>query len=121
MIAYFPSILGLSIDNIRGRIADLHDLGFADPVKMVTLSPTILGFAIDNIRGRITDLRELGFNDPVRMVTSRPTILGYGRERVLLCGRIAAARQAIFLRWTEPCATRSRKVRCWFDYTGRWS
>jgi hypothetical protein len=88
MIAYFPSILGLSIDNIRGRIADLHDLGFADPVKMVTLSPTILGFAIDNIRGRITDLRELGFNDPVRMVTSRPTILGYGRERVLLCGRI---------------------------------
>jgi hypothetical protein len=88
MIAYFPSILGLGIDNIRGRIADLRELGFADPVKMVTLSPTILGFAIDNIRGRITDLRELGFNDPVRMVTSRPTILGYGRERVLLCGRI---------------------------------
>src|SRR4029078_4287222 len=73
---------------IRGRIADLHDLGFADPVKMVTSSPTILGLAIDNIRGRITELRELGFSDPVKMVTSRPAILGYARERVLLCGRI---------------------------------
>ena len=25
----------------------------------------------------------------------------------------ATARQAIFLRWTEPRAARSRKVRCW--------
>ncbi len=34
----------------------------------------------------------------------------------------AAARQAIFLGWTESRATRSRKVRCWFeDYTGWWS
>jgi hypothetical protein len=88
MIAYFPSILGLSIDNIRGRVADLHELGFADPVRMMASSPTILGLAIDNIRGRIADLRELGFSDPVNMVTSRPAILGYARERVLLCGRI---------------------------------
>src|SRR4051812_17779175 len=73
MIAYFPTILGLRIDNIRGRIDDLRELGVADPVKMITSSPTILGLAIDNIRGRITDLRELGFSDPVRMVTSRPS------------------------------------------------
>ena len=88
MITYFPTILGLGIENIRGRIADLRELGFSDPVKMVTLSPTILGLAIDNIRRRIADLRELGFDDPVKMVTSRPAILGYARERVLLCGRI---------------------------------
>jgi hypothetical protein len=88
MIAYFPSILGFGIDNIRGRIADLRDLGAADPVKIVALNPTILGLAIDNIRGRIADLRELGFNDPVKMVSSRPAILVYARERVLLCGRI---------------------------------
>jgi hypothetical protein len=35
--------LGLPIDNIRGKIADLRELGFADPMKMITLRPTILG------------------------------------------------------------------------------
>src|SRR6185369_15349215 len=88
MITSSPTILGLAIDNIRGRIAGLRELGFNDPVKMITSSPTILGLAIDNIRGKITDLRELGFSDPVKMVTSRPAILGYARERVLLCSRI---------------------------------
>src|SRR5262245_18625138 len=53
LIAYFPPILGLGIDNIRGRIADLRELGFSDPVQMITSGPTILGLAIDNIRGRI--------------------------------------------------------------------
>jgi mTERF len=88
VIAYFPSILGLGIDNIRGRMTDLRELGFSDPVQMITSSSTILGLAIDSIRGRIADLRELGFNDPVKMVTSRPAILSYSRERLLLCGRI---------------------------------
>src|SRR5262249_41921132 len=87
-IAYFPSILGFGIDNIRGKIADLRELGFSDPVKMVSLNPTILGLAIDNIRRRIADLRELGFKDPLGMVTSRPSVVVYARERVLLCGRI---------------------------------
>jgi len=80
--------LGYALVNIRGRIADLRELGCADPVKIVALNPTIVGLAFDNIRRRIADLRELGFNDPVKMVTSRPAILVYGRERVLLCGRI---------------------------------
>ena len=30
MIAYFPSILGLGIDNIRGKIASLRELGVAE-------------------------------------------------------------------------------------------
>ena len=34
--------------------ADLRELGFADPVKMITYFPTILGLGIDNIRGRIS-------------------------------------------------------------------
>ena len=87
MIAYFPTILGLGIDNIRGRIDDLRELGVADPVKMITSSPTILGLAMDNIRGKITDLRELGFSDPVRMVTS-PRSWAMRESRILLCGRI---------------------------------
>jgi hypothetical protein len=48
------------------KIADLHELGFADPVKMVTSFPEIGGLAIDNVRRKIADLRELGFNDPVK-------------------------------------------------------
>ena len=42
-------------------MADLRELGFADPVKLVALFPAILGYAMDNIRGKIADLRELGF------------------------------------------------------------
>jgi hypothetical protein len=43
----------MSVDNIRNKIADLRELGFADPVKMVTSRPTILDLAIDNISGKI--------------------------------------------------------------------
>ena len=65
MVTLSPQILGLGIDNIRGRIADLRELGFSDPIKMVTSNPAILGLAINNIRGRIADLRELGFSASV--------------------------------------------------------
>ena len=74
--------MGLAIDNIRGRVVDLRELGFSDPVKMVTSNPAILGLAINNIRGRVVDLRELGFSDPVKMITSFPTILGLAIENI---------------------------------------
>ena len=46
----FPAILGLGIDNIRGRITDLRELGFnGPPVKMVTLRPAILGYARERV------------------------------------------------------------------------
>jgi hypothetical protein len=64
------------------KIAHLRELGFADPVKMVTSSPAILGLAIDSIRGRIADLRDLGFADPVKMITSLPAILGYAIDGI---------------------------------------
>ena len=51
------------------KIADLRELGFADPVKMVTSFPEIAGLASDNVRRKIADLRELGFADPVKMIT----------------------------------------------------
>jgi hypothetical protein len=65
----------MSVHNNRGKTVVLRELGFADPVKMITSSPAILGYAIDNIRGKIADLRELGFADPVKMITLRPAIL----------------------------------------------
>ncbi|MGE5216041.1 MAG: hypothetical protein ACM3SP_03440, partial [Chloroflexota bacterium] len=70
------------------RIAELRQLGVADPVRMITSSPTILGYAIGTIRAKVAYLRELGFADPVRMITETPAILGYAPERLLLCGRI---------------------------------
>ena len=88
MITSSPPILGLAIENICGKIADLRRLCFADPVKMITSLPAILGYAIHSIRGKIADLREMGFADPVKMITTNPAILGYARERLLLCGRI---------------------------------
>ena len=94
MITSLPAILGYAMDNIRGRITDLRELGFVDPVRMITYFPTILGLGIDNIRGRITDLRELGFNDPVKMVTSSPTILGLAIDNIR--GRIADLRELGF-------------------------
>jgi hypothetical protein len=64
------------------KIADLRDVGFADPVKMITAAPAILGYGIDNIRAKIADLRELGFVDPVKMITSLPPILGYAIDGI---------------------------------------
>jgi mTERF len=94
MITSLPAILGYALDNIRGRIADLHELGFADPVKMIAYFPSILGLGIDNIRGRIADLRELGVADPVKMITSSPTILGLAIDNIR--GRVADLRQLGF-------------------------
>ena len=94
MITSLPAILGYAMDNIRGRIADLRELGFADPIRMITYFPSILGLAIDNIRGRIADLRELGFSDPVKMVTLNPTILGLAIDNIR--GRIADLRELGF-------------------------
>jgi hypothetical protein len=53
------------------KIAHLRELGFADPVKMITSRPAILRNSIDNMRVKIADLRELGVADPVKMITSR--------------------------------------------------
>jgi hypothetical protein len=86
--------LGLAIDNIRGKIASLRELGFADPVKMITSLPAILGYAMDNIRGRIADLRELGFADPIKMITYFPSILGLAIDNIR--GRVADLRELGF-------------------------
>ena len=89
-----------SIDNIRGKLADLRALGFADPVKMITSSPAILGYAIDNIRGKLADLRALGFADPVKMITSSPAILGYAIDNIR--GKLADLRA---LGFADPVKT----------------
>ena len=81
-----PAILGYGY-SIRGKIANLRDLGVADPVKMITTLPAILCYAVENIRTKIIGLRELGFSDPVKMITSLPAILGYAIDSIR--GKIA--------------------------------
>src|SRR5262245_53726760 len=65
------------IENIQDKVGGLRELGFTDPVEMVTSSPEILEYAIANIESKIANLRELGFTDPIRMIVSSPAILGY--------------------------------------------
>ena len=45
MITSFPAIFGFAMENIRGKIADLRELGFDNPVMMITSLPAILGYA----------------------------------------------------------------------------
>ena len=72
------------------KIAALHVLGFADPVKMVTSFPEIAGLAIDNIRSSQCRLNTPPDRPrhPISRIAPRPAILGYARERVLIYGRI---------------------------------
>jgi hypothetical protein len=91
------AILSNAIDNIRGKIANLRELGFTDPVKMITSSPAILELAIDNIRGKIAELRELGFGDTVKMVTPSPAILRYAKRLIK-----SAARSPIYANLDLP-------------------
>ena len=74
----------MRIVTIHGKIGDLRELGFVDPVKMIRTNPSILNYAIANVRGKIADLRELGFVDPVKMITSNPTILGLASDTILI-------------------------------------
>ena len=53
------SLTSLASDNVRRKIADLRELGFADPIKMITSFPPILGLGIDNIRGKIAVREEI--------------------------------------------------------------
>ena len=73
------------------KIAYLYELGFADPVKMITSFPEIARLARDNVRRKIADLRELGFADPIKMITYFPSILGLGIDNIR--GKIASLRE----------------------------
>jgi hypothetical protein len=72
----------IAAENIDGKIRDLKERGFADPVKMITTLPAILNYTIENIDGKIRDLKERGFADPVKMITTLPAILSLAIETI---------------------------------------
>ncbi len=41
--------MGYSIDSIHCKLDDLRQLGFADPVKMITSSPAIVGYSRERL------------------------------------------------------------------------
>ena len=88
MITSSPAILGLAIDNIRGKLEDLRALGFENPVKMITSLPAILGYAIDNIRGKLDYAGHFGI-DGRGIVERFPPLLGYNLDRIRLCVRLS--------------------------------
>ena len=64
----------------------MRELGFSDPVQMITSNPTLLSYSLRNIRAKIENLREFGFDDPVKLITSQSTIAGLGIDNI--CGKI---------------------------------
>ena len=94
MITWNPVILTYARNNIRLKITKLRELGFADPLKMISSFPAILSYAIDNIRGKIGELRELGFSEPVKMITRSPPILGLAKGNIR--GKVADLRELGF-------------------------
>ena len=75
-----------SPDPILAKIAEMRELGFSDPVQMITSNPTLLSYSLRNIRAKIENLREFGFDDPVKLITSQSTIAGLGIDNI--CGKI---------------------------------
>ncbi|OGG59345.1 hypothetical protein A3C89_02460 [Candidatus Kaiserbacteria bacterium RIFCSPHIGHO2_02_FULL_50_50] len=82
MIASFPSILGLALENIDAKIKGLTDRGFKNPKGIITKHSPILGFAIENIDAKISGLIARGFKDPHKMIASFPPILGLAFENI---------------------------------------
>ena len=62
MIASFPSILGLALENIDAKIKGLTDRGLKDVQEKVVLSPQILSYSFENIDRKMRLCRRLGGN-----------------------------------------------------------
>jgi len=93
MIVSKPTILGYSIDNIKGKIKDLKELGFENPTKMIVSLPPILGYSIDNIKGKLKYYRHLVYFlapslDANIIMERYPIGIGLAPKRISLAMRI---------------------------------
>ena len=86
MTKMFPSIYGLSIENMKQKIEDVMSLGYTkeEVIKMTKKSPAIYGYSIENMKQKIEDLIELGYNkdEVIKMTKTLPTIYNYNIEKI---------------------------------------
>ena len=86
MTKNFPSIYGLSIENIKQKIKDIEELGYSreEIIKMTKSSPFIYGYSIENIKQKIEDIEELGYSreEVIKMTIGLPSILGLSIENI---------------------------------------
>lgn len=73
---------GYSAEQVDAHMACLQQLGFTDPLKLITTLPATLGLAPDSIRTKLDNLRTLGFTNPIALITAQPTILSYAPESI---------------------------------------
>ena len=86
MTKQFPSLYGLSIENIKKKIGDLMSLGYSkeDVLKMTKLLPSLYNLSIENIKKKIEDLILLGYTkeDVLKMTKLLPSLYGLSIENI---------------------------------------
>jgi hypothetical protein len=82
LIEKYPSILGLSPENIQNKLTELRGNGFKDPITLIEKLPSILGLSPENIQNKLTELRGNGFKDPITLIEKAPQILSFSPENI---------------------------------------
>ena len=86
MTKQFPSLYGLSIENIKKKIGDLMSLGYSkeDVLKMTKLLPSLYNLSIENIKKKIEDLILLGYTkeDVLKMTRLLPSLYSISIENI---------------------------------------
>lgn len=84
MIAYYPVIYVLTLDNISKKVIDLCTLGYSinDVKKIIKNNPSVLGYNIENIKQNIEYLCTINYseNEVKKMTKIAPRIIGTPRK-----------------------------------------
>lgn len=86
MIAYYPVIYVLTLDNISKKVIDLCTLGYSinDVKKIIKNNPSVLGYSIENIKEKLSYLFSLGYTKKqiIKITYLLPPIIGYSIENI---------------------------------------
>jgi hypothetical protein len=74
--------------------AELRELGFTDPMKLISSHPAVLNLAAGTTGEKLDALRSLGFTDPVKLVSRAPDILTFSTDNIR--GKLDALRELGF-------------------------
>ena len=78
MVLLFPSILGVSLENMQNKINFLIKLNYSkkDIIDMIKKFPMLFGLSIENIQGKLDYLISLGYEkeEVLLMIKKHPMI-----------------------------------------------